>query len=90
MDERAESKRRGLRMALRVAALAVGAGAGVMALAAEAEEPAESNDAAERVSGEVPEVRSTGYSCGVPTSRGPAAPPVESADFADLLTAVPV
>lgn len=101
MDTRTISKQRGLRMAMQVAALSVGAGAVTMALAAadtEAEAATPAPGAAVTTSDghlaapSAPNpVRVTGWSCwGAPVSRGPLAPPAQTdADFDALLAEVP-
>lgn len=86
---RAETRRRGIRMAMKVAALAVGAGATAMALAASEASAAggpEPEPASGALSGDVQPVRPGGFSC-VPVSRGPLAPPVQSREEFELLLA---
>jgi hypothetical protein len=88
MDPRDSSKRRGIRMAMQVAAITLGAGGAALAVAAEAQaEPAV--EAAPRDG--VKPVAPSGWSCwGGPISRGPAAPPAMSnADFERLCGEVP-
>lgn len=101
MDPRTISKQRGLRMAMQVAALSVGAGAAAMALtASEARADGAAGVSAAGAALDAPAdpqavtapepVRVTGWSCWGPVSRGPLAPPAQSAeDFEALLAEVP-
>jgi hypothetical protein len=95
--DRAKTRRVGIRMAIKVAALSGGAVATVMAIAASDARADEGTNAAPNGK-EQPKEENVGptealkveglgrFSC---MSRGPAAPPVESTDFADLLARVP-
>ena len=77
-----KSKMRGVRMAIKVAALSVGATAAVMAATA-------TDATAETATQEAPApepLRLEGWSC---LSRGPLAPPSIPVDFADLYAEVP-
>ncbi|MBL9028466.1 MAG: hypothetical protein JNL21_40115 [Myxococcales bacterium] len=93
-EEKARTRRRGIRMAMQVAALAIGATGAALAVTAEAQaEPvaaAGSDQPADRAEPPKP-ITPTGWSCwGAPVSRGPAAPPALSeADFAALYAEVP-
>ncbi len=94
MSLRETTKRRGIRMAMQVAALAVGAGGAGMAFAAEADVGAAppGGERGEPTTGapKVEPVQTSGWSCwGGPISRGPAAPPCQTADFDALLAEVP-
>ncbi len=94
MDPKITTKRRGIRMAVQVAALAVGAGGAAMAFAADAKAdaapPSTGAAQASPESGDVQPVQPTGWSCWGPISRGPAAPPAQSSgDFDALLAEVP-
>jgi len=102
--DRAKTRRVGIRMAIKVAALSGGAVATVMAIAASDARADDGTSASPNATtngepnGEQPKEENVGptdalkveglgrFSC---MSRGPAAPPVESADFADLLERVP-
>jgi hypothetical protein len=88
MDEREMTRRRGIRMAMQVATLTLGAGALVAAAAAEAraDTAAPTPDVAA-----MEEVSTSGWSCwGGPVSRGPLAPPAQDADdLAQLLAEMP-
>ena len=88
MDARISSTKRGVRMAMQVAAISVGVGGAALAVAAEAQaEPAPV--AASGPDGVKP-ITPSGWSCWGPISRGPAAPPVMSdADFERLCAEVP-
>ena len=99
MDARTITMRRGLRMALQVAALSTAAGAlGAAATATEAQ--ADVGGAAlgstsvagvDGVAGPSESMQVKGWSCwGAPISRGPLAPPPQGAtDFEALLAEVP-
>ena len=96
MDARTITMRRGLRMAMQVAALSTAAGAlGAAATASEAQ--ADVGSAAvgagglDGIAGPSESMQVKGWSCwGAPISRGPAAPPQQGdADFEALLAEVP-
>ena len=91
--DRAKTRRVGIRMAMKVAALSGGAVATVMAIAASDARADDGTNAKDQPKEEnvgpteALKVQGLGrFSC---MSRGPAAPPVESADFAELLARVP-
>jgi hypothetical protein len=86
-DAREATKRRGLRMAMQVAFVAVGVAGGALALTAEADEAAsEAEDAQEAEP--PPAVAPSGWSCSI--SRGPAAPPpVDEVELEAILAEVP-
>jgi hypothetical protein len=102
MDSRTIARQRGIRMAMQVAALSVGAGAAAMALVAS---EAKADDAPGRAAAGaaldspggsqdptagLEPARVTGWSCMGPTSRGPLAPPAQAEDeFEALLAEVP-
>src|SRR5262245_59483538 len=94
-DEKQVSKERAIRMAMKVAAVALGAGAAVMAATAS---EAKAGDAAEAVkagsaehasASDLQPLRVEGWSCWGPVSRGPAAPPCQADDFLALIDEVP-
>lgn len=93
-EDKARTRRRGIRMAMQVAALAIGATGAGLAVTAEAQaEPIAApgvDQPADRAEPPKP-ITPTGWSCwGAPVSRGPAAPPALSeAAFAALYAEVP-
>ncbi len=96
MDPKTVSKQKGIRMAMQIAALSLGAGAAVMALSAseakaDGAKSADPQPGAEVQDGTSTEpMKVTGWSCWGPISRGPLAPPSQSdADFDALLAEVP-
>ncbi len=87
MDDRANTRRRGIKMAMQVAAFTLGAGA--IAAAAAAEARADTTPGPDVAAME--EVGAHGWSCwGGPVSRGPLAPPaLDTDDLARLLGEMP-
>lgn len=83
-DARAATRRRGLRMAMQVAFVAVGTAGGALALTAEADESQPVASEAEPP----PALAPSGWSCSI--SRGPAAPPpVDGDELLAILAEVP-
>ncbi|NUO51755.1 MAG: hypothetical protein HOV80_23125 [Polyangiaceae bacterium] len=89
MDQRTTTQRRGIRMAVQVAALAVGAGGAALAFSAEARADAPATASAEEGREGLKPIQPNGWSCMTPVSRGPAAPPAAACDFDALLAEVP-
>jgi hypothetical protein len=91
MDDKTITKQRGVRMAMKVAAISIGAGAALMAASASEAAPPAGNDEPLGASQapKLEQVKVEGWSCWGPTSRGPAAPPPEADDYLALLDEVP-
>ena len=90
MNDRTTARRRGIRMAMQVATLTIGAGAIGAAAAEEARADTTSMASGGPDVASVEKVTTQGWSCwGAPVSRGPLAPPLETSDFARLLDEVP-
>jgi hypothetical protein len=93
-EEKTRTRRRGIRMAMQVAALAIGATGATLVVTAEAQAEPDvvpgAGQPADRAEPPKP-ITPTGWSCwGAPVSRGPAAPPaLGEAAFAALYAEVP-
>lgn len=98
MDEKTRTKQRGIKMAMQVAAISLGVGGAVAAVAAEAQaEPGATNaaspldqavgtDGSQKIQAPEP-MKVTGWSCWGPVSRGPLAPPPQDKTDFDALVA---
>jgi hypothetical protein len=84
-----DKTQRGIRMAVKVAAVSIGAGAVIMAASATEADAAPKQTSTATDVPKLEQVKVDGWSCWGPTSRGPAAPPEQADDFLELIDEVP-